>query len=677
MALVLALATAIAYWPVGEHDFVGYDDGRYVTQNKQVQKGFAQGSLTYAFTTGDGGNWHPLTWFSHMLDVELFGMSSAGHHASNVTYHALATLLLFLVLNSWTGAPGRCAFVAGAFALHPMHVESVAWAAERKDTLSAVMWMATMAAYGWYARRPKVTRYLALIATYALGLMSKAMLVTLPFVLLLLDYWPLQRLQPEQGKSMTRIVVKLVAEKIPMLGLAAAASWATIIMQESKRAIEHTSIEGYVERVSNALLAYAGYLGKMIWPADMAVFYPYPYHFPISKVLASLAFLVAISALAVFQLRKRPYLAVGWFWFLGTLVPVIGIVQVGAQAMADRYSYIPFIGLFIMIAWGAVELYGNRERATWLIAGGVALLSIWLIGTRIQLHHWQDSESLFRRAISVTENNYMMHHNLGVVLRNDGRIEEAIRHFQEAVRINGWMPSRRNLNALLPDRGQLSQAVTNYRLALQTNPNDSSTHNNLANALSDKGELEEALVHYREAVRLSPNNHIFQSNYALNLVRAGQLDPAITAAREAIRINPTYAQAHNALAIALAQKGRPAEAIAAYREAMTHIPEWPPAKRRLAWLYATYPDPAFRSGQEAVRLANEASQRTGNRDAEMLDTLAAAQAEVGNFEAAVATAGRALDSARAAKNPELAYAIEKRLALYRARQPYRDEIPGT
>lgn len=426
------------------------------------------------------------------------------------------------------------------------------------------------------------------------------------------------------------------------------------------------------ERINNALLTYVSYLGKTLWPTNMAVFYPYPASFPLIKVLAAGLFLLGISVYSLVALRRRPYLAVGWFWFLGTLVPVIGLVQVGAQSMADRYTYIPLIGIFIVVAWGVVELLGTRVRAYWLITCCTVVLALWLVGTRTQLRHWENSEVLFKHAIAVTTGNFMMHHNLGVVLQDQGRVDEAIDNYREAVRINGWTPSRLNLGVLLSRKGEHSEAIVAYRRALEVNPNNSLMHNNLANALVATGEIEEALDHFRAAVRLNPRYYQAQSNLALNLVRVGRADEAIAAARAALRVNPRFGQAHNTLGMALAQKGRPLEAIASYREALRLIPDWPPAMRRLAWLYATYPEDEIRSGAEAVRLASRASKRTGNKDALMLDTLAAAHAENGDFNQAVAGAERALAAAQAAKDGPRADDIAARLELYRLGQPYRD-----
>ena len=674
LTLSLAAVTILAYWPVTGHDFVGYDDPRYVTRNEQVQKGFGPGSVEYAFQSDDGGNWHPLTWFSHMLDVELFGTDPAGHHASNAAYHVLATVLLFLVLQSWTGAPWRCAFVAGAFALHPLHVESVAWVAERKDTLSAVLWMLTFAAYGWYARRPRLDRYLLVFVTFAVGLMSKPMLVTLPLVLLLLDHWPLRRVVLDPGSDRWKKNGWLVLEKLPLLGLSATASYIAVAMQESQGAVMATTVIDLGARVSNALLSYVTYLAKAFWPFQLAVFYPHPVSIPPVEWLASLFVLTVVSVFALALLRQRPYLAVGWFWYLGTLVPVIGLVQVGAQAMADRYTYIPLIGIFIVLAWGAADLFGTRLRARSLILCGSLVLALWWVGTRAQLRHWENSEALYTHAIAVTTDNFMMHHNLGVILEDQGRLDEAISHYRAAVRANGWRPSRLNLGVLLARQGNHAEAIEHYRAALQSNPNDSMMHNSLANSLVATGAIDEALEHFRASVRLNPRNYHAQSNYALNLVRAGRPKEAISAARAALQVNPRYAQAHNVLGMALAKTGRPQEAIAAYRDALRFIREWPPPMRRLAWLYATYPEDAVRSGEEAVRLASRASSRTGNRNAEILDTLAAAFAETGDFTQAVAVAERALAAARASGNGPLAGEVEGRIELYRRGQPFRDSI---
>jgi tetratricopeptide (TPR) repeat protein len=672
IAIGLLVLTVIAYWPVTGHEFIGYDDPRYVTRNESVKAGFGPGSVEYAFQSDDGGNWHPLTWFSLMLDVELFGLDPAGHHASNVVYHIIATVVLFFVLNSWTGAVWRSAFVAGAFALHPLHVESVAWIAERKDTLSAVFWVLCMAAYGWYAVAPRLDRYLLVMIVFALGLMSKPMLVTLPLVLLLLDVWPLGRLQLVADKASIKTGLWLALEKLPLLALSAVASFIAMEMQGRKGALVSSAVMGFGDRISNALLSYIKYLGKTFWPTDLAVFYPHPDSIPALTIIAAAACLLFVSAAAVLTLRTRPYFAVGWFWYLGTLVPVIGLVQVGAQSMADRYTYIPLIGIFIVIAWACGDLLGRIGRPRLLIAAGVVVLCVWLAGTRLQLRHWQNEESLYRHAIAVTSKNFMMHHNLGVVLQDRGELDEALYHYREATEINGWGPSQQNLGTLLARKGKHDEAIEVYTNALRSQPGNSMIHNNLANSLVEVGEIEKAIEHFRTAIKLRPRNYHAQSNLALNLVRAGRPDEAILAAQAALRTNPRFAQAHNALAIALVNSGRPREAIESYRNALKFIPNWPPAMRRLAWLYATYPDDEVRSGRQAVNLARTASSRTGNRNASMLDTLAAAYAEAGNFDEAIATAERAIGAAESSGQQDLAAEIGARREMYMQNMPYRD-----
>ncbi len=677
LAVALVAATVTFYWPVHGLDFIGYDDPRYVTNNDAVKKGFAEGSVSYAFQGDDGGNWNPLTWFSHMLDVEIGGLDPAVHHVSQLVYHVLATVLLFLALRALTGAPGRSAFVAGAFALHPLHVESVAWIAERKDTLSGVLWMATLWAYAGYARSPNPGRYLLVAAVFALGLMAKPMVVTLPLVLLLLDVWPLRRVElPPRARADWRRLGRLVVEKVPLLLLSVAGSWITVIMQRRVGAVMSTSVTPIALRVQNAIVSYVTYLWKTLWPADLAVFYPYPDAFPASQVAAALVFLLGVTAAALYGLRRRPYLAVGWFWYLGTLVPVIGIVQVGSQAMADRYAYIPLVGIFIALAWGAVDLVGTRLRATGLAAAAVVVLLGWGVVTRAQLAHWKNDETLYSHALAVTEDNYLIHHNFGVSLATQKRYDEAIEHYREAVRINGFPSSRLNLGVLLSDRGDASAAIANYEEALRRNPRDTGARNNLANALSAEGRHEEALVHFEQVVRIQPNYFQAHSNYALALFKAGHYGEAVDEARAALRLRPNFAQAHNVLAASLAAQGRPQQAIASFQEALRLLPRWPPATRRLAWLYATYPDAAVRNGAEAVRLAEEANGRTGNKDAEMLDTLAAAYAEQGLFVEARNTAERARAAAENAGNQELAEEIRGRIELYGGGQPYRAAIAG-
>jgi protein O-mannosyl-transferase len=691
VAAGLAIATVLVYLPVLGHGFVTYDDPRDVTDNALVKQGLTWAGLRYAFTTGTGGNWNPLVWLSHMLDCQLWGLAAGGHHATDLVLHTTSAVLLLTVLARMTGALGASAFVAGAFALHPLHVESVAWAVERKDTLSGLFWMLTLWAYCRYAERPGPARYALVALAFACGLMSKPMVVSLPLVLLFLDYWPLGRLTPEpvpapapapaagrKGRATKpappppdprRIVVRLVLEKMPLFALVVVASGVAVEMQRQVGAVMSLGAAPLSLRLENALHSYVAYLAKTFWPTGLAVFYPYPKGYTPAEVVGAATVLAALSALAVARVRRQPYLVVGWLWYLITLVPAIGLVQVGDQAMADRFTYLPLIGVFLAVAWAAADLLDARIAA----AAGAAALAACAVLTHVQLGHWETSETLYTHALAVTADNHMMHYNLGRWLEDQHRKDEAIEHYLAAARVNpGFYPPRNQLALLYAERGQTDDAIRNYREALRIEPNNAGAHNNLANFLADHGRGEEAVQEFRAAVRLKPDYVEAYSNMALALVKLGRYDEAVAEARAAIQRSPRFAQAHNVLGTALAKQGKAAEAVAEYREALRLMPGWPPAERRLAWLLATHPDAAVRNPDEALRLARHASAATQGRDPEMLDTLAAAEATSGALADAASTAAHALELANERHAAPLAADIEARLALYRAGQAYRD-----
>ncbi len=438
ISLLLIIATFMAFWQVTHCDFINFDDPEYVTDNRHVQDGLTVEGILWAFTTGHAANWHPLTWISHMVDVQLFGLQPGWHHLTNLLFHLANTLLLFLVLNRMTKALWQSAFVAALFALHPLHVESVAWVAERKDVLSTFFWMLTMGMYVSYVARPGLTRYLTLLLCFALGLMAKPMLVTLPFVLLLLDYWPLQRLEQKKPPQEVRkplskdkkrtppvkapvqpvdhwpLIRPLLTEKIPLFVLAVLSSIVTYLVQHHGGAVESLEAFPPSARVANAFVSYSTYMVKMLWPTNLAVFYPHPRWWPLWQVLGSVVLLIAITVLAIRGAKKRPYAAVGWLWYVGTLVPVIGVVQVGSQAMADRYTYIPLVGLFIIVAWAVPELlkkWPYRKEAL-IVLSALCLLCLFLVTWR-QVGYWRNSIALYDHALEVTDANSLIHNNRG------------------------------------------------------------------------------------------------------------------------------------------------------------------------------------------------------------------------------------------------------------------------
>lgn len=550
-AVFLAAATFAVYAPAYSAHFVNYDDNAYVYWNAHVTPGLTADGVRWAFTTTDTVNWYPLTWLSFQLDQQLYGRNenpAAGFHITNVVLHVLNTLLLFWALTRMTGRMGRSAFVAALFALHPLHVESVAWVSERKDVLSTLFWMLTMGAYVLYAERPHWIRYLPVMVFFALGLMAKSMLVTLPCVLLLLDFWPLGRVS----------WWRLIAEKVPLFALSAAS--AAITMYAQRQGGEANPPGLMPLRVGNALMAYVAYIGKMFWPVNLIPFYPHPYQtaqvYP-AGLLAGLL-LAAVTVLVLALVRRAPYLTVGWFWYLGTLVPVLGLVQViGGQGMADRYTYIPLIGLFIGLVWGVTDgLSRAGVRACVPAAVGVALLAGCAVGTKKQVGYWRDSPTLWRHTLEVDPQNYLAYLNIGSDLCAEGKIEESVWYFRKSVECHPDSDSTR----------------LNLDLA----------HYDLGYALATLGKTDEAEAQYAEAIRVNPR--YFNAQYALGwmLVERGRYAEAVPHLQIALEVAPDYADGQNVLGRALFLVGKTDEAIPHYEAALRLNPKLAAAQENLA-----------------------------------------------------------------------------------------------
>ncbi|MFC1895071.1 tetratricopeptide repeat protein [Thermodesulfobacteriota bacterium] len=473
LCLFLVIATFAVYCQVQHYDFVIFDDDDYVSDNRHVRNGVTIQGISWAFTTFHASNWHPLTWLSHMLDCQLFGLNPGRHHLTNLLLHIANSLLLFVVFRRMNTGLWRSAFIAALFALHPCHVGSVAWVSERKDVLSTFFWMLTMWAYIRYVERPKATRYLLVVLFLTLGLMSKPMLVTLPFVLLLLDFWPLYRfrfgLSDLAGKSQSRaMALRLVCEKVPLFALVTISSAVTFYAQKRGGLVVALDVIPFQARVANALAAYVKYIGKMIYPSKLAAIYHHPGMLPWWQIIGACLLLVTVSFVAARNVKKRPYFAVGWLWYIGTLIPVIGLVQVGNQSMADRYTYIPFIGLFIVIAWGVPELASRWEHSKkWLAALATAALAAFMVVTWKQVGHWQNSITLYEHNINVAGDHVVTHNSLGVAFEKQGRIEEAIEHYVQTLKIK---------------------------------PDYETVHYNLGNALQGQGRIDGAIKHYLEAL---------------------------------------------------------------------------------------------------------------------------------------------------------------------------------
>jgi len=550
IGLVLAAATLAVYAPVAGHGFVDYDDDEYVFRNPHVQAGLSADGVAWAFTSLEAANWHPLTWLSHMLDCELFGLRPAGHHLVNLGLHAANVVLLFLVLAWLTGGVWRSAAVAALFALHPLNVESVAWVAERKNLLSTFFWILTIAAYGWYARRPGPARYLAVAAGTALALLSKPMAVTLPFVLLLLDFWPL-------GRMSRGAFGRLLLEKLPLLVLAGLTSAITLEAHVQGGSVVAVEAIPPGARLSNAIVSYAAYLGKLVWPARLGVFYPHrESSLPPARVWVTAAALIAATAAALRAARRAPYLTVGWSWYLVTLLPVIGIVQVGTQAMADRYVYVPAIGLFLAAAWGAAALARRPKATRVLAAAAVAALLALAVRASAQVRVWHDSLSLFRATIQAVPDSWVAHYNLGNGLTAAGRTAEAEAEFRETVRLRPrFARAHNNLGDVLDALGRHAEAAAAYEEAIRVNPDLAEAHNNLGTARAAMGRLEEAEASLRRAVALQPEFVEAYLNLGIVLRRRGRLGESSEALSRAVTLRPDFDLARFHRAITALQGG--------------------------------------------------------------------------------------------------------------------------
>ena len=627
LGLGLCLLTLSVYLPVLRHDFVNFDDNVYVTNSPHVQAGLTWDNLLWAWQANVGSNWHPLTLLSHMLDCQLYGLNPKGHHLTSLLLHLAGVWVLFEVLRRMTGAPWRSAAVAALFAVHPLHVESVAWIAERKDVLSGLFFGLTLGAWLRWTRRPTSGRYAVVLLAFALGLLAKPMLVTLPCVLLLLDVWPLGRLplgaEISWGEARAALP-RLLLEKLPLFALAAAACAVTLFSQQGSLA--QLAAVPLGRRLGNALISYAVYLGKTFWPAKLAVFYPLPYGIPPWQAIAAAALLAAITALALWRVRRSPWLAVGWLWFVGMLVPVIGLVQVGRQAMADRYTYLPSIGLFLALVWGTPETPETPEitararlpRAALPAAGAVALAAL-AVAARAQVDVWQDSTSLFRHAIAVTDGNYLAHLNLGVGLSHQGRTAEALAEYRRALALQPNMVEaqaalgsllrrlkrpaealphlqravalrpdsagiRLTLASALTDLGRDGEAIPQLRRALALNPRSAEAHYGLGTLLQKRGEAGEALAHYQAALAIDPDLADLYGPAGTLLALRGDLPGAVRLQAEDVRRHPGSAVAWYNLAVTCERLGRTAEARRAYARALALDPGLAAARQRLAVL---------------------------------------------------------------------------------------------
>lgn len=620
ICLLLFAVTLGVYWPVRQNDFIYYDDPQFITENDAIKAGLTAQGFLYAFTQPVVGNWHPITTLSHMLDCQLFGVNPGAHHLLNAAIHAVNAILLFQLLFQLTGSTWRSLAVALLFALHPLRVESVAWASERKDVLCAFFGLLCLMAYGAFAKsrvggRGSKVAYTLTLLFLSLGLMSKAMLVTWPFVMLLLDVWPLKRIGPSALNAQLSTLKKLAIEKLPFLALSLIFCAITLVVQHGAGAVSGTNKIGLAERLTNAVMSYVRYLGHTLWPADLAVIYPHPAahyatdRWPVGLVVLAAVGLVVISFLCLRVWRSRPYFAVGWFWYMGTLVPVIGLVQVGEQAMADRYTYLPLIGPVIALVWAVAEATERLLFRRPLRLGlGLAVAVLCAIVTRQQLSYWRDTVTLFGRTLQVTGANPSAHFALATGYERSGDVERAVIQYQATVIIDpGYKKAHYNLGQLFRKQSRWTEAVTHYRAALEADPSDVPCRLNLASVLSAQGQTREAIVQYEEALRLDEDSI----------------------------------------------------------EAMNN----------LAWILATSPAAEYRDGARAVEYGRRACELSSNRIPTILGTLAAAYAEAGQFAEAISTGEQARSLALTQGQDQLAKRNEELIELYRAGRPCREPGP--
>jgi protein O-mannosyl-transferase len=582
ICLLLAGIVLVLYNPVTRHPFVNYDDDRYVTENPHVRRGLTFETLTWSLTSIEQANWHPLTWVSHALDVSFFRLNPVGHHFTSILLHAVNAILLFLLLAWSTGRHGPSFFVAALVAVHPINVESVAWVAERKNVLCTLFFFLTLLSYGWYARKPEWKRYLAVFILFAAALASKPMVITLPFVLLLLDYWPLKRVaaatDDRESDGPAYSWRRLTLEKLPLIGLSAASAVITMRAQQAGGAMRSTEQFSFGVRLANAVHSYAMYLWKMIWPTHLAPLYPHPGDSLAAwQVVVPAVVLIAISVIAI-KFRTRRYLLVGWLWFLGMLVPVIGLVQVGDAAMADRYAYIPLIGIFVMIAFGAADLaqhFNEGKAGVWLAFPAVAVLIALALTTHRQIGYWQSNVDLWSHTLAVTQNNFIAEDNLGGALILAGKEDDAYAHFEAAGRINPNDPmSRSNLGAYLQTHGRPGDAIAQYERVVELTSDPgllAQTYANMGSAQRALGQNELARKDFEQSLQFNPNQSNAWLGLGLLAEQQGRLDETIADLSRSVAVHPT-AEGYFELGRSLARVGRRAEAVSAYQQALTLDP---------------------------------------------------------------------------------------------------------
>jgi len=647
VGVFLAASIFLVYGQVCNHRFTNFDDDKYIVENSHVNTGLSGENIVWSFLHSHAHNWHPLTWISHMVDCELYGLKAGSHILTNVFFHVANSLLLFGLLKRLTGRVFESGFVAALFALHPLHVESVAWASERKDVLSTLLWLLTMHAYVSYTARPAMLSYMLGLFLFALGLLSKQMLVTVPFVLLLLDWWPLRRLVFSNGPAGdlagNRVSLKrVIAEKIPFLILAVAAGFIVYTVQLRTGTVKSFLVYPLSWRLGNAVLAYAGYIGKMLWPARLSVFYPHPMgQIGFFKPAVSFLLLLSISFFAVWNIKKRPFILFGWLWYLVTPVPVIGLVQVGWQSMADRYTYMPLTGLFIILAWAGRELLERLrfKPAYAAVCAAVVLVSL-SVTSWFQVSRWRNSITLYSHSASVIKDNDWAYLNLGAAYMLEENDEQAILSFEKAIEIK---------------------------------PGNTEAHYNLGLIFGRAGRYDEAVEHFEKVLQAAPENLIVKKKLGYALLGAGRTEEAIGYFEGLLRRDGNFADEYSNIGVLLARQGRADEAVRLYNRGLKVSSDCVIVLNNLAWLLSTNEDENLRDGSRAVELAERACELGGYSNGGLLDTLAAAYASAGRFNDAVSTAKKALSLVESS-NAELAGQIKDRLELYKQSKAYIEKF---
>lgn len=687
-ALGLVLLGVAVFWRVGGHDFLRYDDPDYVTLNTHVNQGVTVEGLKWAFGNlhGDATYWHPLTWVSHMIDCQLFGLRPGPHHLVSLAFHLLNVVLVFVVFLRMTGDYWPSLALAALWAVHPLQVDTVAWVTERKNLLSGMFWLLSMWAYVRYAEKPAVSRYLLVALLMALGLMTKPILVTLPCALLLLDFWPLRRWQRAGTSPQTpgtedppprfplQSLGRLALEKVPLLLLSLASSVMTIVAHDKLGSLAADTLVPFSDRVMNVVVSYARYVGKAVLPTGLSIFYPHPGSWPVAAIIASLALLLVLTIGAVLLVRRAPAVTIGWLWFLGVMLPTSGIVQAGAQSIADRFMYLPMLGLLAALVWGLGTAFDHQQftarRRGVVFAGLVLLLGAM---SSIQVRHWKDTHTVFAHALRVTDRNYIAYAVMGTLLHEKGHTAEAIPFLQRSIELQ---PSHHEcrivMGNVLTSLKRFDEAYAQYDQVVKISPRSADGFSNWAMALASAGRNEDALQKVDQAIRLNPQHVNARLLRALVLQQSGRFEDAAQASRQALALHPTNTVVLLTIGNSFVAQARAADALPIFRRALQTTPDSVPALNRTAWILATHSNPTLRNGPEALRLATRACELTGFRDSLSLNTLAAAQAEAGDFASAVRTGEQAVQAAQAANNGGQIVVIQRLLELYRAGTAYRE-----